>query len=160
MEFYLKLPRCKKEFALFMAIVSIISVNIIAPLITCFEINFSFETWGNSYRAIPFIWFSVIIIVLITYKPAEFLTDKIIEKDDSFKARILANIICTVFLMSIILTVVGSWIGEGKISMTPIYYFFHKWPRNFSISFAIEFLIAQPIARFVMQKIHTVDNSE
>lgn len=34
MEFYMKLPRSKKEFALFMGIVSIISVNIIAPLIT------------------------------------------------------------------------------------------------------------------------------
>ena len=40
MEFYMKLPRSKKEFALFMGIVSIISVNIIAPLITFFEAGF------------------------------------------------------------------------------------------------------------------------
>lgn len=40
MDFYMKLPRSKKEFALFMAIISIISVNIIAPLITCFELGF------------------------------------------------------------------------------------------------------------------------
>lgn len=40
MKFYMNLPRNKKEFALFMAVVSIISVNIIAPLITCFEIGF------------------------------------------------------------------------------------------------------------------------
>ena len=36
MDFYMKLPRNKKEFALFMGVISIISVNIIAPLITCF----------------------------------------------------------------------------------------------------------------------------
>lgn len=46
MEFYMKLPRNKKEFALFMAIISIISVNIIAPLITCFEVGtFSLDIW-------------------------------------------------------------------------------------------------------------------
>lgn len=37
MEFYQKLPRNKKEFTLFIAVTSIISVNIIAPIITCFE---------------------------------------------------------------------------------------------------------------------------
>lgn len=42
MNFYTKLLRNKKEFALFMGIVSIISVNIIAPLITCFEAVFYF----------------------------------------------------------------------------------------------------------------------
>lgn len=43
MEYYLKLPRNKKETAIFMGIISLISVNIIAPLITCFEIGFSFD---------------------------------------------------------------------------------------------------------------------
>jgi len=41
MEFYTKLPRNKKEFALFMAVISVISVNIIAPLITFFEVGFT-----------------------------------------------------------------------------------------------------------------------
>lgn len=47
MEYYLKLPRNKKETAIFMGIISLISVNIIAPLITCFEIGFSFAVWKN-----------------------------------------------------------------------------------------------------------------
>ncbi len=160
MEFYLKLPRNKKEFTLFIAVISVISVNIIAPLITCFEVGFSLEAWSNAYMAIPFIWIAVIVFVLITYKPAEFLTNITVEKDDSFKAHIMANIICTVFLMSIFLTVVGSWIGGGEINMEPVFYFFHKWPRNFAISFAVEFLIAQPIARFVMLKLHTIGTNK
>ena len=38
--------------------------------------------------------------------------------------------------------------------MEPIKMFFYKWPRNFAISFFVESCIAQPIARFVMVKIH------
>ena len=34
MDFCEKLPRSKKEFALFIAVISVLSVNIIAPLIT------------------------------------------------------------------------------------------------------------------------------
>ncbi len=154
MDFYMKLPRNKKEFAIFMAVISILSVNIIAPLITCFEAGFHLYIWADALNVIPFIWVSVIFFVLLTYKPAEWLTEKIVQKGDSFQSHIVINILCTVFLMSIFLTVVGTWIGSRQISMEPIQFFFYKWPRNFSISFAVELLIAQPIARFVLLKLH------
>lgn len=156
MEFYMKLPRNKKEFALFMAVISIISVNIIAPLITCFEVGFHMSVWENAIKVIPFIWISVIALVLLTYKPAEWLTSQIVEKDDSFGSHIVVNILCTVFLMSIFLTVIGTWIGSRQVSTEPIHMFFYKWPRNFTISFAVEAFVAQPIARLVMLKMHQV----
>ena len=56
--------------------------------------------------------------------------------------------------MSIILTIVGSWIGVLEISMEPIQNFFYKWPRNFATSLGVEVLIAQPIARKVMIILH------
>jgi uncharacterized membrane protein (DUF485 family) len=160
MEFYTKLPRNKKEFALFMAVISIISVNIIAPLITCFEAGFHLFVWGDALQAIPFIWLSVIALVLITYKPAEWMTARIVAKDDSFNAHIVVNILCTVFLMSIFLTVIGTWIGGRQVSIEPIRLFFYKWPRNFAISFAVESCIAQPIARWVMQKLHQIQDAK
>ena len=150
----MKLPRNKKEFALFMAVISVISVNIIAPLITCFEIGFNIKVWMGVFKVMPFIWVSVIILVLLTHKPASYITEKIVSKDDSFNSHIVINILCTVFLMSIFLTVVGTWIGSRHISLEPIRMFFYKWPRNFAISFGVELLIAQPIARFVMLKLH------
>lgn len=156
MEFYTKLPRNKKEFALFMAVISIISVNIIAPLITCFEIGFHMYVWADVLKVIPFIWVCVIALVLITYKPAEWLTAKIVKEGDSFNAHIVINILCTVLMMSVFLTVIGSWIGTRQISLAPIRMFFYKWPRNFAVSFAVESLIAQPAARFVMVKLHQV----
>ena len=137
MEFYMKLPRNKKEFVLFMAVVSIISVNIIAPLITCFEIGFNMGVWIDVYKIMPFIWISVIILVLLTHKPASYLTEKIVSKEDSFNSHIVINILCTVFLMSIFLTVVGTWIGSRHISLEPITMFFYKWPRNFAISLGV-----------------------
>ena len=160
MEFYMKLPRNKKEFALFMAVISIISVNIIAPLITCFEVGFHMYVWADALKIIPFIWICVIALVLITYKPAEWLTSRIVEEGDSFSSHIVINILCTVFLMSIFLTVIGTWIGSRQVSMEPIRMFFYKWPRNFAISFAIESLIAQPIARLVILKIHQIKDDE
>jgi len=154
MEFYMKLPRNKKEFTLFLAIISIISVNIIAPLITFFEVGFHLYIWADTLKVIPFIWVTVIALVLLTYKPAEWLTSRVVKEGDSFGSHIMINIIFTVFLMSIFLTIIGTWIGSRHISMEPIHMFFYKWPRNFAISFFVEACIAQPIAHLVMLKKH------
>lgn len=154
MKFYMNLPRNHKEFAVFMAIISIISVNIIAPLITCFEIGFHWQTWQQVLPVIPEIWLCVIIMVLITYRPAEWLTGKIVAEKDSFNSHILVNVLCTVLMMSIFLTVFGTWIGQQHVSMQPLQHFFYLWPRNFSISFAVELLVAQPIARLAMNQLH------
>lgn len=156
MDFHMKLPRNKKEFALFMAVISIISVNIIAPLITCFEAGFRLSVWADSIKSVVFIWPCVVAMVLLTYKPAEWLTARITSAGDSFRSCVVINILCTVFLMSIFLTVFGTWIGCRQISMEPIRMFFYKWPRNFAISLAVELCVAQPIARAVMLKLHQV----
>ncbi|HCD08329.1 MAG TPA: hypothetical protein DEQ50_08755 [Lactobacillus sp.] len=155
MDFYIKLPRNKKELALFMEIISIISVNIIAPLITCFEAGFHFYVWQEVLTVLPFIWMSVIAIVLITYIPAEKMTALIVAKEDSFRSHIVVNILCTVLMMSVLLTVIGTWIGTRSITLEPIKMFFYKWPRNFAISLFVEMCIAQPIARFALLQLHT-----
>ncbi|ALP90258.1 MULTISPECIES: hypothetical protein [Clostridium] len=160
MEFYMKLPRNVKEFTLFLGIISIISVNIIAPIITCFEAGFHMYIWADVLKVMPFIWMSVVALVLITHKPAELLTNSIINKDDSFNSHIIVNTLCTVLIMSIFLTVIGTWIGTRHISMEPINMFFYKWPRNFAISLGVELCIAQPIARFVMLKIHLIKDKK
>jgi len=135
-------------------------MNIIAPLITCFEVGFHMFVWADAIKIIPFIWICVIALVLITYKPAELLTSRIVEKGDSFSSHIVINILCTVFLMSIFLTVIGTWIGNRQVNIEPIRMFFYKWPRNFTISLAIELCIAQPIARTVMLKMHHIKDTE
>lgn len=150
----MKLPRGKREFLLFLTVLSILSMNIIAPLITCLEAGFTIENWLHVFEIMPILWPCVIATVFVTYKPAAFLTSKLTKEGDSFNAVVTLNILSTVFLMSIILTIVGSWIGVLEISMEPIQNFFYKWPRNFAISLGVEVLIAQPIARKVMIILH------
>lgn len=150
----MKLPRNKREFALFVAIVSILSVNIIAPLITCFEAGFSFHTWSQTIQVLPFIWLVVVAFVLLTNSPASKVTSKLLDKDDSFNAHMIINCLINVLMMSIFLTVIGSWIGTRQISWTPIVQFFYKWPRNFTVSFLVEVALAQPFARLVLFKKH------
>jgi len=154
MDFYMKLPRNKWEFALFVLIISVISVNIIAPLITCFELGFTFAAYRRALQIMPFIWIAVVALVLATYKPCEWMTRKITTKGDSFRSVITINILVTVFVLSIFLTIIGAWIGGGSVSPDPIVNFFFKQPRNFAIALGVELLVAQPIARCFMVLIH------
>lgn len=154
MDFYMRLPRNHREFALFLLIVSLISVNLIAPLISMFELGFSFKVWQNTLRVLPFIWLAVVSLVILTQKPAGKLKDLIVHPKDSFRSQITINILCNVFLMSFFMTLIGAWIGEGAIHWAPVSEFFGKWPRNFSIAFLVEALIAQPIARQILYRYH------
>jgi hypothetical protein len=160
LDFYMKLPRNKKEFALFIAIISILSVNIIAPLITCFELNFSLATWHQTLKVMPFIWIVVVIFVLLTNKPAAFVTTKLMQKEDSFRSHMIINCLVNVAMMSIVLSVVATWIGTHSFTMEPVRHFFYRWPRNFSLSFFVELCIAQPLARFVLLKKHQAEEKK
>jgi hypothetical protein len=95
-----------------------------------------------------------VALVLITERPAAKIKSFIIEDTDSFNAHMLVTALVTVLTMSVALTVIGTWIGERRVSMEPITYFFYKWPRNFAIAFIVEAFFAQPIARTVMKKFH------
>lgn len=156
----MRLPRNGKEFTLFLGIISILSVNIIAPLITMFEIGFSLEAWRATYQVMPIIWVFVIIFVLLTHQPAEKMANSIVGKDDSFNSKMTINILCNVFLMSIFMTVIGTWVGMRSVNMFALTNFFHVWPRNFAIAFGVELLIAQPIAREVLYRLHLVQDKK
>lgn len=84
------------------------------------------DVWLDVLKVIPLILCSVIALVLITYKSAELMTGKLVKEGDSFNAHIIVNILCTVFLMSIFMTVVGTWIGSRNVTIEPIRTFFYK----------------------------------
>ena len=150
-----RLPRNGKEFALFLAIISILSVNIIAPLIMGFEFGFSKEVYIETLKILPFVWVCVILLVVFVANPiVQKLVQKFIGPTDGFNARVLFTILFSVTILSILLTIIGSWIGMREISLAPLKTFFYDWPRNFFIAFWVEVLIAQPIARFAMKKLH------
>lgn len=149
-----RLPQTGKETVLFMGIISLISVNLIAPVITGLEVGFSLAHWLMVLRQLPLLWLCVIVLVVVTQRPAQRLAGLLLERNDGFKATMLITALCNVFLMSLVLTIVGTWIGTGAITVSPIVHFFAKWPRNFTIAFIVEGFIAQPFARSVMAWYH------
>ena len=154
MDFYMKLPRNGKEFALFLGIIASISVTIIAPVISGFEVGFSLATWRQTLTILPMMLGVVVVFVLLTHMPAEKLAAQLTEETDSFKAKITITILINVAMMSVLLTIAGAMIATRSISLAPFQQFFYKWPRNFTIALLTEMLIAQPIARWVMYRLH------
>ncbi|MGF7437074.1 hypothetical protein [Lentilactobacillus senioris] len=158
MKFQQRLPHNFKEQLLFMAVISVISVNLIAPLITGLEIGFSLQHWQQVLHQIPLLWVVDICLVFLTQKPAEMLASKILrDHDNSFEATMIITALCNVFLMSLVLTIVGTWVGTGQITSDPIVHFAAKWPRNFTVAFIIEAFVAQPIARSVIAVHHRLE---
>lgn len=150
-----RLPQNAKEGILFMLIISLISVNTIAPIIVGLERGFSKEVYMETLKILPIMWIIVVLLVRLVAGP---IVGKVmplfVGKTDGFNARVLLNTLLNVTVLSLFLSVIGTWVGMGKISLEPFKNFLHIWPRNFAIAFWIELLIAQPIARFAMKKLH------
>lgn len=53
--FNMKPRRNKKEFTLFTEVISVLSVNIIAPMIACFEVGFRMDVWDEAIKTIPYL---------------------------------------------------------------------------------------------------------
>lgn len=152
--FQMRLPRNGKEFILFLGIVSILSVNLIGPIVVGFQLGFSMDTWMSTLKILPFIWVVVVCLVLVFHPLAEKLSNKILDEKDSFNAQMIVTTLLTVVFISFFMTVIGPWIGQGQFSMSFLTHFFANWPRNFAVAFAVEALIAQPIAREIMYRLH------
>jgi len=150
-----RLPQNAKEGILFLLIISIISVNTIAPIIIGLERGFSKEVYVETLKILPIMWIIVVLLVRLVAGP---IVGKVmpmfVGKTDGFNARVLLNTLLNVTVLSLCLSVIGTWVGMGEISLEPFKNFLHIWPRNFAIAFWIELLIAQPIARFAMKKLH------
>lgn len=151
-----RLPQNPKEGVLFMLIISILSVNTIAPLIVGMERGFSVAHYIDTLKIIPLAWIALMILIRFIVKPvAGILFKRFAGEMDSFNARILLNIVLNVSLISLFMTIIGPWIGMGEINFDTLQHFFPTWFRNFGIAFWVELLFAQPIARGVMKAIHT-----
>ena len=144
-----------------MLIISVISVNTIAPIIVGMERGFSKENYLETLKIIPFMWVIVVLLVRLVAGPlAGRIMPRFSGQTDGFNARILLNTLLNVTILSIFLTILGTWVGSKQISLEPFRNFFHSWFRNFGVAFWIELLIAQPIARFAMKKIHARKTSQ
>lgn len=156
-----RLPQNAREGILFLLIISVISVNTIAPIIVGMERGFSKENYLETLKIIPYMWVIVVLLVRLVAGPlAGRIMPRFSGQTDGFNARILLNTLLNVTILSIFLTILGTWVGSKQVSLEPFRNFFHDWFRNFGVAFWIELLIAQPIARYAMKKIHARQTSQ
>ena len=150
-----RLPQNAKEGILFLLIISIISVNTIAPIIIGLERGFSKEIYLETLSILPIMWVIVVLLVRLVAGPfVGKVMPKFVGQTDGFNARVLLNTLLNVTVLSVFLTIIGTWVGTKQVSLEPFKNFLQIWPRNFGIAFWIELLVAQPIARFAMKKLH------
>ena len=155
-----RLPQTQREGLLYGSIIA----GITSLLMATFNISLSFGTInGQILLNILYSWplFFVIAMLLENFVAgpfAIFMCKKFGGETDGFNARIWFRIIFTVTAMSFLMTFVGLLWGEilsGSVTTKIFSDFLIAWPRNFFVVFWIETLIAQPIARACMKKLHT-----
>lgn len=151
----IRLPRNAKEGILYGSIICLISVTIMLSV----NVLPNFKTIDLNViliilKSIPIVFIFVFLLEnILVGKIANKLVNIFSEETDSFNAKILFNILFCVTMISIIMTLVGPILGNG-ISMELLTDFPIHWPRNFCIALFTELLIAQPLARLAMKKIH------
>ena len=153
-----KQPQNGWEGVLFVSIICLISVNIIGPLIACFEAGFSLAVWARCLQVIPWIFLCSVVLVFLTRRPADGLAALFKSETDSFNGQLIFDLLCGVLLMSVLMTLIGPMFGKREISYEPFERFFYRWPRNYALTLAVEAFIAQPIARLIMLRIHQHKN--
>lgn len=108
----------------------------------------------NVVRTLPLVWVVAVICLACTRYPVTHLKKFLSSSHDSYNAQITVNIVSNVIFMSMIMTVLGTWVGQRQIDLSIFERYLTLWPRNFGIAFAMQSLIAQPTARFVTRTIH------
>ncbi|WP_325063425.1 hypothetical protein [Gracilibacillus salitolerans] len=110
-----RLPRNGKEGIIFLLIISIISVNTIAPIIMGLERGFSNEVYLQTLKIIPFMWVVVVLLVNFVADPlVGKVMPKFIGKTDGFNAKVLLNTLLHVTFLSILLTIIGHGLVPNK----------------------------------------------
>lgn len=156
-----RLPRNGKEGFLYGTIISTLTVLFMTTYSAIyFAGGLNGDVAWTIVKMLPIIWVIVMVIEpALIGRMAETLTAKMTKPEDSFNAKILFRILFTVLGMSAVMTLVGDIVGNG----------FHpdlfsswllNWPRNFVIVLAAESLVIQPIARFVMVKLHEAQDAK
>ncbi|MCQ6276096.1 DUF2798 domain-containing protein [Bacillus sp. V3B] len=151
----IRLPRNRKEGLLYGTIISTLTVILMTSLNVILGVDeFTGEVALTILKTLPIMWIIVMIIEpAVIGRIAEALVEKFTKPTDSFNAKILFRIIFTVFGMSMAMTFIGDIVGNG-FSSEIFNNFLTNWPRNFVIVIIAESLVIQPIARFVMVKMH------
>lgn len=135
------------------------------------QLGLNWDTAKSMVVALPIIWVLVMFYTnLVVIRITNWICGRYLAPTDSVNARLLANLVPTVFIMSFTFSFVGPLVGSlismiGGADSDFFYILDHHrfiWPRNFFIAMLVELCVAQPAARRYMVHIHrkaTVGNA-
>ena len=152
-----RLPHNNKEGILYGSVICTCTVIFMVLLNTYINVG------HITYQELPTMLKLFCILFIIAMFLENFIVSHFAHKmksffcceEDSFNSQILFNVLFTVIGMSVLMTLIASYISSGfNLQSLTFGHFISNWPKNFSIVFAFELLIAQPIARKFMVLIH------
>ena len=109
----LRLPRSNKEALIYGAIISALSVLFIGGYNMVDQLGLSWDTAESMVICLPIIWVLVMLYTtFIVVRITSWICSKFIAPTDSTNAKILANLISTVFIMSFTFSLVGPFVGN------------------------------------------------
>ena len=111
-----RLPRGGKEFILFLVIISILSVNIIAPLIMAFKFGFTKDVYVETLKVIPFVWVCVIILVPFVVNPLVTKLYKSLLDRRTALMQSAVSILFSVTILSVLLQLSDLGLAWGKLA--------------------------------------------
>lgn len=85
--FHTHLPRNPKERVTFMLVIAAISVSTIPVVIGGLTSGFTLAMWTGLLQVMPALLVAVVTVVLLTMKPAQLLTARLVRPGDSFRAQ-------------------------------------------------------------------------
>jgi hypothetical protein len=159
----LRLPWNSREGVIFGLIIAGLSCLFIGGYNMLDQLGYSWDTVRSMVVCLPIIWIVAFFFAsLVAGRISNFFCNKFLSPGDSVNARLLGNLVCTVFVMSFSFTFIGAFIGNvvefvagGTLDVMRIVEN-HRfvWPRNFFVAMIVEMFIAQPAARIVMKRMH------
>ena len=158
------MPTNKKEGIIFGICICAIMVFFMGLLNISIHLGgFNLNSIKTAIIAFPVTFIIAFILEnVVIGKINHMLLEKFVDKSDSKNAYILFNCFFIVTLMSLVMTIIGGFLG-GDNAQTIFSEFFIRWPRNFCAAFFLNILVAGPISRAILRAIQskneTVDDS-
>lgn len=111
----------------------------------------SIESLQHALLLQPIIFAIVMLVETLIISPlAHKAMSRFVRKSDSPAARGLAQTVCMVTGMSLMMSIIGLVLAGTALAELPLH-FLMLWPINFCVAFWWQLLIAGPVARWSLQ---------
>lgn len=145
------MPRTKRE-GVFYGVVMAFTMSIFMNLLNTFlHAGVSMQSLGRALLLQPII-FAIVMLVegLVVSNLAHKAMRRFVQAKDSLKARALAQTVCMVTSMSLVMSLIGLVLAGTPLPELPAH-FAAAWPVNFCIAFWWQMLVAGPAARMALR---------